>query len=200
MSIIVKGKDGKFVKQDAPDYICDRMLDILESTPLYQVKVKHLADYAGISRNTFYTYFDSVYAVVQMIEDRYLAEFFPDEVARAVLVEGNVDANIEHLRELGRNARVIRILAGAHGDPYFQERLARKIKSVCLRMLDENGGVRDPSLTEALCSYVVGGTIYLTKHIATAGSSLSNEEMRAMAEHVIEANTILLGLKNPQKP
>lgn len=194
MPVMVRSEDGSVIKRDMPDYICDRMLDMLEKRPLHEIKVKHLTDYAGVSRNTFYTYFDSIYAVVQRIEDRCLEGFFPEAVARAVLVKGDANANVEHLLELGDDARAMSILSGPNGDAYFQERLGRRIRGICNKLWDESGNTFSSHERDALCAYVTGGTIHITRHMATVGNKLTESELRAVAERVIAANSILMNL------
>ena len=194
MPVMVRGEGGSVIRQDMPDYICDRMLDMLEERPLHEIKVKHLTDFCGISRNTFYTYFDSIYAVVQRIEDQYLEGFFPEAVARAVLVKGDASANVAHLLELDNDARAMRILSGPNGDAYFQERLGRRIRGICNKLWDESGSTYSSREREALCAYITGGTIHITRHMAAVGNRLTEEELRTVAERIIAANSILMNL------
>lgn len=52
--------------------ICEKLLDILEITPFQTIKVTEFVRFAGISRSCFYLYFDSIYSVVQKLEDDFI--------------------------------------------------------------------------------------------------------------------------------
>ena len=53
-------------------YICSKFLEMMDKTPFYKMKVLEFSKYAKIGRSTFYTYFDSMAAVAQRIEDQLL--------------------------------------------------------------------------------------------------------------------------------
>jgi AcrR family transcriptional regulator len=63
MAITFTDKTGSTSRENTEAYICAKFLDLVETKPFYTIKVKELAEYASISRSTFYLYFDSIYAV-----------------------------------------------------------------------------------------------------------------------------------------
>jgi AcrR family transcriptional regulator len=111
---------------ETEQYICDKLIEMMEQTPFHKIKVVDLLKYCGISKGTFYTYFDSIYSVVQKIEDDYFDKL-------AVLNEDTNRltgmASLASARKLKSVLRVFRALCSPNGDPAFQARLVSHVKN-----------------------------------------------------------------------
>ena len=57
--------------KNAKKLIRKQVLEALKTTDIHNVQVKAITDAIGISRSTFYIYYDSAYSVLQDIEDEF---------------------------------------------------------------------------------------------------------------------------------
>lgn len=194
VSITLKDGSGAVSRKSLEDYISDRFLDLVEEKPFYSIKVKELVEYSSIARSTFYAHFDSIFDVVQRMEDRFLEDFYPIESARQVLLEGSSLGAAMQSRYVMENARVVDLLTGPNGDPYFSKRLEKHIEDICHRIWAES----EPSYSEeeknAFAAYIAGGTLALIR--IEARQAISNKAAapsRRTSETIIAANSILLG-------
>jgi AcrR family transcriptional regulator len=127
---------------DTEKLICDKLIEMMRMTPFYRIKVSHLVENAQIARSTFYLYFDSIFAVVQKIEDDFIdgmlvADIEGSRTFNEAAVCDAISANIAHLKT---NIDVVRALMGDNGDPAFQARLINRSR----RLMKE----RFPSLSD----------------------------------------------------
>lgn len=103
------------------------------------VSISSLCQQCGISRSTFYLYFEDKYAVLQGVEDRLLGCLWdicgelPDIVDHPRQASDNALRTIAHIRE---NMEWYQALLGSHGDPMFVYRWKRDIEhSLRLKLL-----------------------------------------------------------------
>lgn len=182
-------------RESTEEYICRCFLDLVEEKPFHMVKVKELVSYAGISRSSFYTHFNSIYDIVQKLEDEFLDNFYPSEAAHSVLVGGSIAESLEQSSYIQEHSRTLRLLCGPNGDAYFSSRIAQTIKQICKRVWDEEGTALSPAQREALSSYIAGGTLMLTLYMTEHGDSIAPRETLGINTRVIAANNDLLGIK-----
>ena len=110
---------------DTEKRICNALLEMMEERPFYQIKVAQLCDRNSISRSTFYNYFDSIFSVLQKIEDDILEELFELNVTKSL----NDKAVLMDAFSTMRNCiRAFQILIGPNGDPSFVARLINRNK------------------------------------------------------------------------
>ena len=120
----------------AEHQICATLLDMMESTPYTEIKASDLAKRAGVSRSSFYFYFDSVYAVLDRLENDFI-HGISDDYTTIYKLSMNRSGRIgtkETIRPtiafVGRNLRQFRLLSGPNGSPTFQEKLLKRAESV----------------------------------------------------------------------
>ena len=178
---------------DIEDYLCERLLDVLEEKPLHSIRVTSFVEYADIARSTFYAHFNSIYDVVQRIEDTFLEGFYADDATYEVLVGSNASEAIAQSNFIRKHARAIALLCGPNGDPYFSERLERRIAALCNRVWATSSPRVDQSKRELLSAYIAGGTLAIIKLQARKEVQPGFDERGASAS-IIAANRILLGL------
>lgn len=142
--------------------VCDTLLDMMEEEPWYEVKVTELAKRSKISRSTFYVYFDSIYDVLQQIED----EFYDGLGTEAEMVEEcwNVDVvTPDSLRYIQKNLRLIRILNGPNGDASFWARGYNRTRRLTEELAAKNNSTATPLELEAFqLYYYYGKNAFLT--------------------------------------
>lgn len=114
--------------------IRDQLLEMMKTQDVGAIKVTALADGAEVSRSTFYTYYDSVYAVLQDIEDRYFRDFGRAMAPTAELqfddryFDEPAPMVVAALEYLHSQQDLVAVLRGAHGDGVFQYRGRRVIR------------------------------------------------------------------------
>ena len=102
-------------------------LQMLKSTRYDQIKVSQLAKAAGISRGTFYTYYDSIYDLISDVENSLF-----NELPQMTAPIGNLadsqkihDLLVVKLTYIQQHFPTLKLLMGPNGDPYFQYQLGR---------------------------------------------------------------------------
>ena len=112
------------------------------------VSIADLCKACGISRSTFYLYFEDKYAVLQSAEDRLLSELWeicgvlPDRI-EPEHGTSTAERTIAHIRT---NIDWYRALLGQHGDPRFIYRWKRDIDR-SLRALLQRRNTSDRDMT-----------------------------------------------------
>ena len=190
---------NRIVRKSTVDFLCDRVLDLIEEKPFYRIKVKELCTYAGISRSTFYAHFDSVFDVVQKVEDDFLERFYPEQSAIDVLVEGDMESALGQIEFVRENSRVITALLGPNGDSYFSVRLVRAIEEKCERAWAKTASTIPRKRKDALAAYIAGGTLGITRYLALHVDDYDERTLRELARPVMAANRELLGTHSPDQ-
>lgn len=112
--------------------ICTKLLELMETRPYESIRVTELAKYAGIGRSTFYLHFDSIYAVLQKIEDDFIAGLPEEDSYSTELLRNDRRSKIEYFRYLQEHKRTYRVLNGPNGDPSFRVRLNNRSRRILL--------------------------------------------------------------------
>ena len=126
----------------ARDRICNAMLDLMETRPFEEVSITELCKRAGVSRTSFYRFFDSVYDVLQAIEDAYSHEIPGERAATSSLSEHLRPADARDYSEtefaevIAQNFRVYRLITGANGDPSFKARMRNRVTRTMQQALE----------------------------------------------------------------
>ena len=168
--------------------ICEKLLDMMETIPFQRIKVTEFVKYAGISRSAFYVYFDSIYAVVQKIEDDFISGLtvedevlFPDaKTYRADKPSPHTIAKAEYIK---KNLQLVRILTGKNGDPAFQARMANRSWRIFQKKTAGLTKLSDPE-KKLLSEYMTGGQFNLYRWYATHESEISVYEMAILLERI----------------
>jgi len=120
-------------KSTSESFICERLLDMMEDTQLHKIKVTEFVVFAEISRSTFYLYFNSIYDVIQKIEDDFIGGMIKEDEPvtldfsslKSTEPSASTIAKAEYVRN---NIRTLRILMGENGDPSFQPRVINRTR------------------------------------------------------------------------
>lgn len=176
---------------DPEGYMCDKLLDMMEDVPFYKIKVTEFCRFAGVSRSAFYAHFDSIYDVIQKIED----DFFDGLVAEdeftldAVTGATNREITQELMRNtseyLQKNLRVSRILLGENGEPSFSARLGTRIRRITERLIGETGIDISPEQRRLLVEYATGGQLAAARYIATHSNGMDADAINDFTVNVI---------------
>ncbi len=183
-------------RQSIGEHIAECFLDLMEEKPFYSIKVRELVEHASIARSTFYAYYDSIFDVVQRMEDGFLEDFYPMDSARQVLLGKSALDAAAQSRYVIEHARVVSLLTGPNGDPYFSKRLERHIEDICFRIWAESDSPYSEDEKRSVAAYIAGGTLAIIRLEAQrALSNTAAEPSKRTSKTVIAANSILLGAR-----
>ena len=171
--------------------ICEKLLDLMEEQSFFSIKATAFIAYAGISRSTFYFYFDSLYDVLQMIEDEFMEGLLPEseivETARAKQPTKLGASFISKVDYIERHKRTIRILAGENGDPSFMPKLINRSKRIARASLRDNPKLSGDEI-ELMAEYMAAGEIQTIKWWAASDGRMELCDVLL----ALERNTIAL--------
>lgn len=178
-------------KYDTEQFIKSKFLDLMETTPFYKIKVKDFAEYAGIGRSTFYMYFDSIYAVVERLEDDFINTVFPEgHIDRAAAVLRSRDSSSsqafsqDFIKRIKPHLREFRILVGPNGSHRFAHQLSKITRKIYLQVTEVEepkiSGYNPPSILSA--AFIGGGAMYVLKAWAGFETDFSEEDMEIGAK------------------
>ena len=118
--------------------ICSSLIEVLKEKELNKVKVIDVVKKADISRTTFYVYYESVFDVLQDIEDEILSHIISEDQIKMNNSEEILFENFSYIRD---NLDVLEALLGPNGDPSFEARLSRRSRKV-LSNFDQNSSLK----------------------------------------------------------
>ena len=159
--------------RDTEQYICEMFLDLVEQKPFYKIYVKELTAYGHIGRSTFYMYFDSIYAVVQKLEDDFMDGFLSPKDAINILFLDDKKAMDQQLDFLKKNARTLTLLAGPNGDPSFTIKLYKRFEQICEEAWKYNHVDLPPMWKETVRAFISGGCLRAFQYHAALGDEAS---------------------------
>ncbi len=169
-------------KKNVEDVICATFLDMAEKTSVFKIKVKDLCEQAEVNRNSFYVNFDSIYAVLQKIEDDFfdgLAEesslAHPQKITRTYL-QKTIMASVLVSRYLDKNEKVCRILLGENGDMAFQIRLMNYVRTGIEKAANEAGLFESAVERELAKEFLATGLVGVIKERALRGGEIDINE------------------------
>lgn len=170
--------------------ICSSLINMMETTPYYKIKVSNFVAETGISRSSFYFYFNSIYSVLEKIEDDFIKGISDEYTAVSRLSSGVMhepDGEMmlrSTVHYISKNLRLIRILSGPNGDPNFQYKLssrARKIGEVIYR---SNGGAYTVE-KKLLCECMAGAQWYMYRWWARHENEVDEQTMVKFIQNYI---------------
>ncbi len=147
--------------KNTKDEIKNQLIKMLKNNHITKVKVKDITDALHIGRSTFYLYFDSVYSVLQEIEDEYFAELkkisasFWDYKIDPKYCETPHPLLYNSFSYMHENREISNVLWGPYGDPVFQVGCKRMLKEA---FFPKNKAVElFPYDTELHTNFIIGG-------------------------------------------
>lgn len=171
--------------QPMDEYIQERFLDLVEKKPFYHIKVSELVKYAEIGRSTFYTYFDSIYAVAQKAEDDFLDGFLPHKDAIAIMTKADAGALKRVEDFLSKNARVLNIMGGPNGDASFNIRLERYIDGLCDSVWKTTAVSYTSQQRDFVRAYISAGTLSTLRFWCRKAEAGHTSDLEGMVEMVL---------------
>lgn len=167
--------------------IIDAYLVILRFKPYEKIRVRDVLEESGVSRSTFYKYFEDVYALLERIEVMLLERLSLYQSSSKSAREKYAGMPFESMENwfevcIGLR-RAVGPVMGENGDPYFFRRLQNQMRRELNTMMDDDGAPNDekrPYYVELCTAAYMGILSYLTTADDDA-ELLSAKEMASMA-------------------
>ena len=167
------------------------LLALMKEKPLRKIKVTEITARAGISRSTFYTYYDSVFAIVQEIEDDFISHFVPES---EVALQGKQAQKTENFSYIRDRIEVFDILSGENGDPYFELRLMNRLKRVFYRIAEEQHCTLSQTQIALICEFSRAGKLRIVHWWHDHKDEVSMKEiMEVMDKLEFAVDALLVG-------
>ena len=165
------------------ELICSKLIEMMENRPFYSIKVAQLAEHSGISRSTFYTYFDSIFAVVQKIED---------DLLNSITDEKSVDpsdksAIADNLVFLRNNMKSLKILLGPNGDPSFFAKFANRNRRVLTMLADKKNSQATALELQIVNEFMLGGKMEVMRWWTENEKSVSVNDMVTITDKIMSS-------------
>jgi AcrR family transcriptional regulator len=164
--------------------IKESLLEIMKTKDITHVKVTELSDMMGISRGTFYLYYDSVYSVLQEIEDAYFALnarvftkylSYPCDDKYFNYPHPAALAAVQMIRE---HENLHKSLLGPCGDRLFQHRCDKIVEEFIInRAISEGYLVIEDKYRGVVAASILGSQRALFLYIATENLKATDEEL-----------------------
>lgn len=177
------------------ELIRETTLDMMEERPFYKIKVSDLTNTAHIGRSTFYLHYDSIYDVVEEIENDFIrglqeesasmsayADSSPEDYAQAALQIEMMNA--AYIRE---HARTFRLLTGPNGDPSFNHKLVKRTREYLDQYIRRTGsGTRQDRYYNLLSEFMINGNLAFQRCITAHPEMYSDDEIAIMHRRISE--------------
>ena len=128
-------------------------LSIYRQSGIDKVSISEICKLCGISRSTFYLYFDDKYAILQSVEDRLLAqlkEICFNNLPDLLDSHSGSDTALRTIAHLRSNLDWYQALLSNHGDPMFAYRWKRDIEHSLRRKLLGRGMARQDAIIQGV--------------------------------------------------
>lgn len=184
------------------DRYCKGIRNGWESTPRmrievqdrFDITVKELSERCAIARTTFYRFFEDTYDLLERLEQYLLGELV---LYRPLMngsttglqssgVAGKPYESIRHFFEMGiRLRKLLQPIMSENGDPYFKDRLARRLREELGAMMSDEG-VPNDELRSYYVAAIAASYIGLLAHAATT----NREDSLGIGQIVFIANSM----------
>lgn len=169
-------------KQSIEQMFCNKLLELMEKKPISQIRTTDLVKFTGTCRSTFYNYFDSIYSVLQMIEDNFFHEL--EQTSSAHLLRLSYETptqvissmHIASMQIIRDHEHVLRVLLGPNGSPSFSAKLKKCVRHIYQSFWTSTGINLTDTQTRFLLEFSTGASFAVVKWYAQYAESLNEKE------------------------
>lgn len=161
--------------------ICSKLIEMMQKEPFYKIHVTDLVRELDIGRSTFYTYFDSIFSVLQKIEDDIFKHFEKkdDSIHQVITSPDKLTEYISmfSITTLKEDAFAISVLLGENGDPAFQARYIRYLRKTIVNFWKIRNVKIPCEYYDFVLEYMTGATFFSTKWLLNNINKVTEEYM-----------------------
>lgn len=184
-------------KDETRECIRNSVIRLMRDTDFLQISVKMVVEESGVSRSTFYRYYESVEAVVEEMENEILDGLsFINKMSLSDTI-GNSFAESTFSR-LARSsilkdyADFIAVVDGPHGDLNYKNRCMKVIKNY-LKQRVKRDGVEDKNIDFYL-EFMAGGFYQLINYWTVNRPEVTAEEFERIQQNTFDGFLKYYGL------
>ena len=185
------------VRARTRERIVDAFLSLYEGRSIREVTVAQVSAAAHVNRSTFYEYFDSVYDLLDQVEDALV-----EQVARAAEKAAGDGGRIDEA-EFARQGAVLFEAAGgrmgvlvSHPSSAFPTRLVERMRPLMGSVL---GMDPENPRSELLISFVLSGIVGSLSSWHRSGEALPRREVAALIQRAISGALTASGYRDAAK-
>ena len=186
----MKKRDNSNITNRTCQKIKDTFIKLYKKKGLSNITVTMLCKEAGISRSTFYAYFEDIYDLLEHIErelEESLVPFF-EAYNQQKLFNNNVAPYLSTSKWFAfcmENAEYLEALMGPHGDPAFEYRIIKRLKKDINTMMD-NDNMPNDNLRKYVVEYMAAATLALVRYWLEHKEELSPKDLAIVANIIRE--------------
>jgi AcrR family transcriptional regulator len=169
----------------------ESLISLMKEKSILDISIKEICERAGLSRSTFYLYYQDQYGLLRQIEE---GAFIEAEKIFRPYTKGEIKLNIREittflqniLQSIADNSNSIQVLLSENGDSGFQKRFFRNgIESI--RQFTEAADVKpqDKRVAEYGFGFFIGGIMSLVQAWLKNGMDTPVPEMAKMIARVM---------------
>ena len=164
--------------------IRDVLIEMIDEMPINAIRVKDLAKRAHIDRSTFYVYYDSIYDVLQQIEDEYFDGLVAGKRWGDRYLNEPAPETVKNINYAKRNVNILRTLLGPHGDSTFQARMAKILRQSYQGAT--RGSPHSDIYYRMIQEFFVGGQQNMLRFWVSHITDISPEEMAILLHRLFD--------------
>ena len=160
----------------------DSLIALMKEKSILYITVKEICEAAGISRSTFYTYYEDQYDLLRQIEEQTLIEaekiiFSPIHTAGK---SGGLELTVilqELLQYIASNSNSIQVLLSENGNRSFQKKFFRRGVGNIRRLTETAGVISQDKAAKYGFVFMIGGMLTLVEEWLKNGMDTPVPEM-----------------------
>jgi AcrR family transcriptional regulator len=164
----------------------ESLLALMKEKPILNITIREICEHAGLSRSTFYTYYDNQYDLLRQIENETFVE--SDRILQphlSVLKKSNsLKSTVileDMLQFIADNSNSIQVLLSKNGDSAFQRKFFRRSIEQALQFAKATGIKQSgEKMAEYSSVFWAGGMIALVQEWLQNGMDTPASELAKM--------------------
>lgn len=164
--------------------ICETLISLMLEKPFSKIKVTELTAKANISRSTFYSYFDSIYDVLQAMEDELIDHLIDEKDVSLQYSSDSVEKNLSYIRD---HIQAFEVLTGPNGDASFLARMGNRSKRILLTIADDVGSNMTETQLTIINEFSRAGKFQILHWWAKHENEVSVKEIVDMLDRISSA-------------
>lgn len=164
--------------------ICEAMIGLMKEKSFSKIKVTELTRAAGVSRSTFYTYYDSIFEVLQAIEDDFLSHLTEEKKVNVTNDASEIERTYSYIRD---HLETFGALTGPNGDPCFIARMETRSKRVLSNIASEKNSSMTKTQLAIVNEFARAGKLEVFRWWGEHKNEVSVNEVVDMLEKLVGA-------------
>ena len=168
--------------------ICEAFIEMAKEMPVDQIQVKALVHRAGISRSSFYVHYDSVWDVLQELEEELFSSTYAikKDYLAGQSTRDPVDIFHDVQKHMLDSSDLIEALTSHGGDPAYLASWTQQIQKQISMWRGKD--LQDDSVEAQLfAEYVTGGIQRMIRAWSLRKEEISTEKVTALFDRVHES-------------